>query len=386
MSGVEIQTIQLGKVTLGPEIGRGGFGVVCKASLSGIERPFALKLFDPSPFQSPGSRPAARFVQEAEFLFELRHPHIVQILGVGQHEDKPYILMEHFSGFDLQSVQEKWGLIDPIKVLPSFHKLASALAHAHSRDIVHRDLKPRNIMVAKSDARILDFGIATRLSPNKGERLTKTGTVAGDAFSAPEYIASPMTPDPRSDIFSLGACWFWVITGMTPRGHNWQNTLRTATKIPQPYEEVLLRCLDQVDRRYSSASELADDISALIQGTPTKASPDSLRDDDAYVLGLVAADCLSSADTTTQYRLGQEAKGVNRFSLGVSLRKLIRLGLVGQTVGQNFHGEDYPALSLTAVGADWAEAHRDHIDDLIEKRRPKQTPAALPVLEDDIPF
>jgi serine/threonine protein kinase len=95
--------VALGELKVGKEIGKGGFGVVHEASIAGISFPFAVKFLDPSPFNADLASARARFFREAELLFKLRHPHIVAIYGVGEHEGRPYILMEKFAGLNLHA-------------------------------------------------------------------------------------------------------------------------------------------------------------------------------------------------------------------------------------------------------------------------------------------
>src|SRR5690606_38983914 len=99
-AGLTGTNIILGKLTLGNELGRGGYGIVHEATVEGIDHKFAIKLLHPSVFADPDSA-KKRFLREANVLFKLRHQYITPIYGVGEHEGRPYILMEHYDGVNL---------------------------------------------------------------------------------------------------------------------------------------------------------------------------------------------------------------------------------------------------------------------------------------------
>jgi serine/threonine protein kinase len=181
----EGKTLQLGRMTVGEQLGVGGFGVVHKATLDGIGLTFAVKFLHPSIGNDDVATATRRFFREAELLFRFRHRHIVPIYGVGEYEGRPYILMEYFPGMSLVQARQI-GQPSPQVVLPFIEYVAGALSYAHENNVVHRDIKPQNLMTVKGDARVLDFGVAALLDP-RGERFTRSSdAVAGDAFSAPE--------------------------------------------------------------------------------------------------------------------------------------------------------------------------------------------------------
>jgi serine/threonine protein kinase len=378
--------VALGELKVGKEIGKGGFGVVHEASIAGISFPFAVKFLDPSPFNADLASARARFFREAELLFKLRHPHIVAIYGVGEHEGRPYILMEKFAGLNLHAAREK-GAPEPVSVLPFIEYVASALGYAHSQDVVHRDIKPRNLMALKGDGRVLDFGIAALLDP-EGARFTRTGgTPVGDAFSAPELLDDPRRKDPRCDIYSLGACWFWLLTGKAPKGVNWEAALRSSVKVSPDYERVVLRCLEQPDARYATMGELAAEVRALQAGDKPKAGLDGIGDDDAVVLGVIASACPTPGDTTSFYHVEQELTGgLSRLAMGVANRKLLRLGLIETSVETDWNGNDSSVLRLSAAGERWTETHQAHIAGLLASVHARRHAQVAPTSGDDIPF
>lgn len=309
--------VSLGQIQVGKRIGEGGFGTVHEATVAGIDFRFAVKFLDPSPFNSNLEAARARFFREAELLFKLRHPHIISIYGVGEHDSKPYLLMERFLGYDLQQARTI-GAPDPELVLPFIENIAGALGHAHDKNVVHRDIKPRNLMTVRGDGRVLDFGIAALLDPD-GTRLTRTGgTCVGDSFSAPELVENPRLCDPRCDVYSLGASWFWLLTGKAPKGLNWEASLRSTVKVSPDYERVLLRCLDQPEARYASMAELVAEVRALRAGAKPQATSNLPTDDDALVLGIITSKCPGNTDSTTFYQVEQELNGaITRKGMGL---------------------------------------------------------------------
>ncbi len=374
------ETISLGQLTVGKKLGEGGFGVVHEAALAGINFSFAVKFLDPSPFNSDAAKARARFFKEAEFLLRLRHPNIIALYGMGEHEGRPYILMEKFDGFPLQEARDH-ATASAASVLPFIELVAGALAYAHSRRVVHRDIKPANLMTIRGDARILDFGVAAALDPD-GKRLTRTGgTIGGDAFSAPEYLSNPRLIDPRCDIYSVGACWYWVLTGKTPQGLGWENALRDVDNVNLDYQRVLMRCLAQPDSRYATMDQLRDDVRALRDGLRPSMHPDELGDDDGYVLGLIASELSLSSQSVSPVQIERAANSITTLALRIAHRKLLRLKLTETFTDEDFNGNQFPMIRLTEDGEAWLERNRDRAETLLRARAPR-----IPAASDDIPF
>lgn len=380
--------VTLGELKIGKKLGEGGFGVVYAATLAGLKFPFAIKFLDPHPFNSDLESARARFFQEADFLLNLRHPHIVSIHGVGEYEGKPYILMERFQGMDLVKARTDHGSPQSEDVLPFVERVVSALEYSHSKNVVHRDVKPKNLMTVRGDCRVLDFGIATLLDP-EGSRFTRSdGAFAGDAFSAPELIEDPKLRDPQCDVYSVGACWFWLLTGKAPKGLSWEASLRGAVKVSLDYERVLLRCLEQPGKRYVSMAALASDLRSLKSGGKPKAGIDSPTDEDALVLGIIMSAGLGDdGAAATSYQVEQELSGaLTRFALVIALKRLLRFNQIEHFVAHNWNGEEYQAIRVTDGGAQWAEAHQEQIERLLNAKNKRNETTAGTKIDDDIPF
>ena len=320
---------------------------------------------------------------------ELRHPNITPIYGVGEVNGKSYILMEYFDGFNLHQARDISGAPKPSVVLDFVERIASALGYAHHKGIVHRDIKPSNLLTIKGDARVVDFGIAQILDPS-GERFTLTGaTPVGDAYAAPELVDNPRLLDSRCDIFSLGACWFWLLTGTTPRGTNWEASLRAVEEMGPSYENVILKTLDEPEKRYQTMEQLLDDIRALKVGTAPEADTNGELDDNAcLILGIVFGHCSPERVTTSVYRLEQELSGkLNRFAFALALKKLRKYQLVEDIDTSDFY-EDGSGIEIkvTSAGEDWVEANHPRISKLIETTIEHKQTGEKATAFDDIPF
>ncbi|MEX2142461.1 MAG: serine/threonine-protein kinase [Pirellulales bacterium] len=310
------------------EIGRGGMGVVYKARQARPDRIVALKMVLAGRHASPTA--LKRFQTEAESAARLRHPSIVPIHQVGEHDDLAYYVMDYIEGESLEERLSR-GPLSPRMAAEMLLEIARAVEHAHHHGVIHRDLKPANILVecsplqcsplapreethpAQRDAHsplnpelslpavagtlnpprlyISDFGLARRLDTN--DQLTATGEVVGTAsFMAPEQAGfisrSEMTTmGPAVDIYGLGAVLYAMLTGRPP----FQTASRDETiaqlktqdpapprsinaAIPRDLETIALKCLQKSPlRRYPSAAALAEDLARYLAGKPITARP-----------------------------------------------------------------------------------------------------------------
>jgi len=199
-----------GFLELGDEIGRGGMGRVFRAKDLRLGRTVAVKLLPLTLASQPEFR--SRFEQEGQALARLQHPRIVAVHFAGQEEDQPFIVMELVEGKSLA------GLLP----LPAERAVAvaldvcEALAYAHGQGVVHRDVKPQNVLVGPDGrAKVADFGIA-KIVGAPGH--TASGEVLGTPhYMAPEALAGA-PPDPRMDVYALGAVLYETVTGRPPVG------------------------------------------------------------------------------------------------------------------------------------------------------------------------
>jgi WD40 repeat protein len=285
------------------EIGRGGQGVVFRAIQTDTKRPAAVKMLLAGAFAS--ARQCYRFERETELAAGLRHPHIVTIFGSGVAADGGrYVAMELVDGVPLDRyVEDAFGPADaPARgrvdaVTRLVLQVARGVGHAHVAGVIHRDLKPSNILVDRHGmARVLDFGLA-RLASEASGPVTVTQEFAGTAaYAAPERLnGQSERADARGDVNSLGMVFYRVLTGHGP--YPCEGSLasvarhaastaptppsRYVPRLPADIETIVLRCLaKEPERRYATASALAEDIEDALAGNPISAR----RDSALYVL------------------------------------------------------------------------------------------------------
>ena len=250
---------------LGEKLGNGGFGTVHKYHHKLLEYDFAIKLFEPVFVSNEENLEGEkRFFREAKVLFQLNHNNIVRVFDIGRIDGQPFIRMELVEGDNLQEFVDKYGTVSFERSLKPIRAILDGLCYAHKEGVIHRDLKPTNVMVTKDGKfKIIDFGISAYLEIEKYSKLTKTGeSVVGGAFSDPVLTDNPKTRDVRSDIYSVGAIWYYLLVGMSPAGGDIRQTLLSSGKVTPLQAEIILKCLSRrMEDRFSNCSELMTMIS-----------------------------------------------------------------------------------------------------------------------------
>ncbi|MCC6867284.1 MAG: serine/threonine protein kinase [Burkholderiales bacterium] len=261
----------LGRYEILDEIAQGAMGVVYKARDPLIDRIVAIKTITLGLSDAETEAYERRFFREAKSAGRLNHPNVVTIFDVGKSDDVAYIAMEFLDGQSLREILDSGVVLPTQRIAEIAAAVAEGLAFAHESGIVHRDVKPANIMVLASGAvKITDFGIA--LLP------TGTRTLAGNAFGSPRYTSPEQvmgrTVDGRSDIFSLGATLYEMLTGASPFQGGDLNTILNQVlseptpppssrnpQIPWAFDHIVGKALakDPADR-YQTAGELAADL------------------------------------------------------------------------------------------------------------------------------
>jgi eukaryotic-like serine/threonine-protein kinase len=289
---------RVGRYHLKRLIGSGGMGAVYEAVQDHPRRTVALKLMR----RGIASRTALRrFEYESQLLGRLRHPGIAQVFDAGTHTDGgvevPYFAMEYIPGARTLTDYAAARALDIPEKLQLFIKVCDAVHHGHTKGIIHRDLKPANILVDSSgQPKIIDFGVARTSDSDMAAATLQTdvGQLIGTLqYMSPEQCAAdPHDIDTRADVYSLGVVLYELLCDKAP--YELQNlSMIDAAKLireqspPRPgavnrairgdLETITLKALNKDrDRRYRSASELADDLKRFLNSEPIAARPSSI--------------------------------------------------------------------------------------------------------------
>ncbi|BBM82595.1 serine/threonine-protein kinase [Candidatus Uabimicrobium amorphum] len=256
------------------ELGRGGMGAVYKVYDPRSERPVALKIL----LSSGGRSEIGRFLQEAKTLAKLDHPNIVKVYEVGDH-DNLYYTMEYLVGHDLSFYTESQNHLSPNVVADIFCQIANAVHGIHEEGIVHRDIKPANIVLTKDNhPKLMDFGLIKKKQSDR--QFSCSGQVIGTAYyMSPEQINGQKIGK-RSDIYSIGATMYEVLTGTLPfYSPVYATVAYKITKedplpprsinpqIPTELEAICLQCLQKNPyKRYNDAKSLEQDLRNFLRG------------------------------------------------------------------------------------------------------------------------
>ncbi|MBA3295837.1 MAG: serine/threonine protein kinase [Acidobacteria bacterium] len=213
---------RLGPYEILQAIGAGGMGEVYRGRDTRLDRTVAIKVLPSTLAQDPAFR--ERFEREARTLSHIEHPHICPLYDVGTHEGTAYLVMQHLEGETLAQRLTR-GPLDVGQALALAIEICDALDTAHKHNVIHRDLKPGNVMLTKTGAKLLDFGIAKAGAVKTSGRdttvvqhdpVTGDGTILGTLhYMAPEQLKG-LGADIRSDIFSLGVVMYEMFAGKRP--------------------------------------------------------------------------------------------------------------------------------------------------------------------------
>lgn len=268
-------------------IGRGGMGLVYRATNVALNRIYALKVLAPALAEDEQFR--QRFKREMRIAASLHHPNIVGIHYAGEHDGLLFFVMDFVTGTDLREVLLKHGAIEPTRAVDLLEQFGAALDAAHRRGLVHRDVKPANILITVKDgeehAYLTDFGLAKKFDTASG--LTVKGSVVGTVdYMAPEQITGTRT-DARTDVYALGCVFYQMLTGNVPyERDNSVATLFAHVHEPPPplqggisetypaFAPVLEKAMaKEPSDRYFSAGDFARDAAAALRGMRDTAPP-----------------------------------------------------------------------------------------------------------------
>jgi serine/threonine protein kinase/HAMP domain-containing protein len=238
----------LGRYTIEGLLGEGAMAHVYRATDPGIGRDVAIKVLKPECGRDPGV--AERFLREARAAGVLSHANIATIYEVGEDQGIPYIVMELVEGQPLDQVLQAGGRMPYERVLKLGHQLADALGYAHRAGVVHRDVKPSNILLSSDGktVKLLDFGVARIGAFEHADDAALARTQVGQVIGTPRYMspeqALGMPVEARSDLFSLGAVLYEMVTGKTAFSGTGLATLaiQIAQESPEPIERSAADC------------------------------------------------------------------------------------------------------------------------------------------------
>lgn len=258
--------------------GRGGMGVVYRATQLDLDRTVALKLIAPALAQDPLFR--ERFIRETRVAAGIDHPNVIPVFYAGDHEGRLYLAMRYVAGEDLRTLVRREGPLDPVRAARILAQVASALDAAHASGIVHRDVKPANILLGDGDhAYLTDFGLTKRMTSGAG--VTRPGGWVGTlGYVAPEQIRGDRV-DARADVYALGCVLCHALTGAPPHVREsdeatlWAHLHDPAPvlgpELPPALGAVLTRALARdPDDRFPSAGDLGRALLAAVGLEPPR--------------------------------------------------------------------------------------------------------------------
>ena len=274
-TGKLIQGTQLAHFVVTKYIGGGGMGRVYLGVDQALDRKVAIKVLPTQRAQDHAS--VARFMNEAKSAARLNHEHIAQVYFAGEHNSIPFIAFEYVQGTNIRTYVENHGVLPLPQAITYLLQISHALAHAATHQVIHRDVKPSNILITSGGrAKLIDMGLARLLShANVDNDLTASGVTLGTFdYISPEQARDPRNADARSDIYSLGCTFFFMLTGRPPfpegtvlqkllqhQGDDPPDVRDFQPNIPQYISQIIQKMMAKDPRsRYQTAAELVDDL------------------------------------------------------------------------------------------------------------------------------
>ena len=280
---------KLGPYEIQSPLGAGGMGEVYRAHDTRLDRDVAIKVLPASLSSDPALK--LRLEREAKAVSKLSHPSICTLYDIGHQDGVDFLVMEYLEGETLEQRLTK-GPLPPEQTVRYGAQIAGGLARAHKLGITHRDLKPANVMLTKTGAKLLDFGLATQSGPaplaaaltemtQEHSKLTSAGTIVGTfQYMAPEQLEGKEA-DARTDIFAFGEVLYEMATGKPAFSGASRASLIAAIMTTEPppisqlqpltppaLERVVKKCLAKdPDERWQSASDLASELQWIVSGS-----------------------------------------------------------------------------------------------------------------------
>ncbi|MFT7619810.1 MAG: serine/threonine protein kinase [Planctomycetota bacterium] len=285
-------------------LGRGSMATVYRARQEGMDRSVAVKVLDEAVLAN--QKIIGRLMREARIAARFNHPHIVRALDAGVHESSCYFVMELIEGQSIRDLLEREGPLTEEQAIELAIEITEALFQLHSEHIIHRDVKPANIMVdGHGNAMLADFGLAK--IEFDSSMTSQNHSVGTPAYMSPEQAKNPDGVDARTDLFSLGATLYHMVTGTSP--FEGPSVGAVITKIlyeePQAITELnpilsndFYAIIDKLlskerDDRYQTSGELLRDLRAIKRGAAPRAAHPRARNGyrSKGVLAVVGGTC-----------------------------------------------------------------------------------------------
>lgn len=274
-------TLSSGKYTIEKKIGEGGFGITYKALQSGLNRIVCIKEYFPSGRcirdgrtrnvtlqgieESVFEKYRLAFVREAKMLATLHHPNIVEVIDTFDENDTSYMVMGYVQGRSLQSIVETGGPVPYPEAVNYLAQITDAVGYIHERHILHRDIKPDNIMItADYKAILIDFGSAREFEQDKVQMQTSMLT---HGYAPTEQYTSNSRKGSYTDIYAIGATFYFVLTGKVPleAAARLTETMKTPRElnpgIPDEANRTIMKAMQlKPENRHQTIQEFMDDL------------------------------------------------------------------------------------------------------------------------------
>jgi len=307
--------VSLGRYRLLRKLGSGGMGAVFQAEDTERGLTVAIKILPKDKAKNPTL--VKRFKSEAQAAANLSHDNIVQVYGAGEADGYLYISMEYIEGTDVQELVSNHGVLPVKRSLDIVRQMARALEHTGSMNLAHRDIKPSNLLIQPDGLiKLTDLGLARFIDEQTETGITRAGYTVGTVdYMAPEQARDSKSADVRSDIYSLGCSWYFMLTGQPPYPDGSVTNKITAhalnpvpdprainADVPEAIVVVLNRMLAKSpEERYQSARELLVDLRTIVQNRDNTANRlrDAFRDEDAMPTRSRRSGRLSDKDMRT---------------------------------------------------------------------------------------
>ncbi|REK17752.1 MAG: serine/threonine protein kinase [Planctomycetota bacterium] len=287
MAQAVVEAGQLGQYALEEKIGEGGMGSVYRARHAMLRRPTAVKLLEPSKTTDVS---VARFEREVQMTSQLNHPNTITIYDYGRTAEGVFFYaMEFLEGYSLDVLVERFGPQPDGRVIRILEQVCGSLVEAHSMGLIHRDIKPANIMLTQRGgvcdfAKLLDFGLVKAIDSKKMQTLTSADAVTGTPlYMPPETIQDAEGTCARSDLYSLGAVGYYLLTGRPlfekssvveiMRAHVESRPIPPSKRLARPMsrqlEQLILKCLEKLpEDRPMDAADMARELAECVPEQP----------------------------------------------------------------------------------------------------------------------